>query len=110
MIRFGRRYHSRRKNDDRRNPAGGLGEGTRTIRKGGWLKFGDDYFFAEELKRYAGRRAWVNNLSDAFSPETASVLIDGEGGWIGVRNVYHAMLKNELPAHLNFLRVRQGMG
>lgn len=56
----------RRKNYDKRNPAGGIAEGQRTIRKGGWLKFGDDYFYSAELERYAGRRAFIDCLEDAF--------------------------------------------
>lgn len=98
----------RRRNHDRRNHAGGLGEGMRTVRKGGWFKFGDDLFYSPALEQHAGRRVHVNDLSDAFSPETASVMIDGQSAWIEVRNIYHLTCRNQLPAHLEFLRARQG--
>jgi len=59
----------RRRNLDKRNAAGGLGEGVRTVRKGGWLKFGDDLFYSPDLEPFAQWEVYVNNLEDAFSPE-----------------------------------------
>jgi hypothetical protein len=58
----------KRINLDRRNPAGGIGEGQRTVRRGGWLKFGDDLFYAEGLEAFAGERVFICNLESAFSP------------------------------------------
>lgn len=98
----------KRKNYDRRNGAGGLGEGQRTVCKGGWLKFGDDYFYSPELERYAGRRAFVDCLEDAFSPKTASVMVEGVAGRIEVRNLYHLACKDQMPKHLKFLVPRFG--
>lgn len=98
---------AKRKNDDRRNPAGGIGEGTRTVRRGGWLKFGDDLFYSQRLADYAGERVWVHNLSDAFSPEDAYCLID-DGFDVRVLNIYHLACKGQLPKHLEFLRPRLG--
>jgi hypothetical protein len=99
----------RRRNRDRLNAAGGLGEGERTIRKGGWLKFGDDWFWSGELELFAGWRVYVSNLEDAFSPAWAECRIEKlSDKWIRIYNVYHLACKNQLPKHLEFLRPRMG--
>lgn len=98
----------KRKNLDKRNAAGGLGEGERVVRKGGWLRFGDDFFYSETLEKFVGWRVWINNLDDAFSPSTAQCLLEFSPEWITLHNVYHLACKNKLPKHLEFLRARLG--
>lgn len=93
----------KRLNLDRRNPAGGIAEGLRTVRKGGWIKFGDDYFYAKALENLVGVRVWVNDLEDAFSPLYAKCLPEGDPRWIQIDNLYHLNLRNELPEHLRHL-------
>lgn len=67
-----RYYSQKRKNLDRRNAARGLGEGERTIRKGGWVVLLEDIFYSPRLEPFVGQRVFINNLSDAFSPEYAT--------------------------------------
>ena len=96
-----------RRNYDRRNPAGGIGEGERTVRRGGWIKFGDDLFYAQTLEHFAGYRVYVYSLEDAFSPEYARCRIRSIGEeCIQIDNLYHLLLKDKLPVHLEFLRGR----
>lgn len=62
-----RYYSQKRKNLDRRNPAGGIAEGERTIRKGGWVVLLEDIFYSPRLEPFTGQRVFITNLSDAFS-------------------------------------------
>lgn len=104
-----KRYFQRSKNFDRRNPAGGLATGVRTVKKGGWLVFGGDIFYSARLEKFAGWRFWVRSISDAFSPETADGYLESlPANDVVLDNVYHLARKNELPEHLEFLRKRLG--
>lgn len=98
----------RRRNLDRRNGAGGLGEGERTVRKGGWVQFGDDLFWSDQLEKFAGHRVYIHNLEDAFSPVDAYAKLDFSEIDIRIFNLYHLACKNKLPSHLEFLRKRMG--
>jgi hypothetical protein len=99
----------KRRNRDRLNAAGGIGEGERTVRKGGWFKFGDDHFWCKDLESFAGWRVYVSNSEDAFSPKWAEVQIEKlSDKWIKVHNLYHLACKNQMPKHLQFLVPRFG--
>lgn len=96
-----------RRNRDRRNAAGGIAEGERTVRKGGWVQLGDDLFYSPKLELYAGWRVFIGNLEDAFSPRYAECQIEAlSDEWIRVYNLYHLLLRNQLPKHLEKLRPR----
>jgi hypothetical protein len=103
-----RYYNQKRKNLDRRNAAGGIGQGERTIRKGGWVVLLEDIFYSPRLQPFAGQRVFINNLSDAFSPEYATAQLTWNDEIIDIRNIYHLACKGQLPAHLEHLRARLG--
>lgn len=97
----------RRRNRDRYNPAGGIGEGERTVRKGGWVQFGDDLFYSAKLERFAGWRVFISNLEDAFSPLYASCQLEAlSDEWIRIDNLYHLLKQGNLPTHLKRLEPR----
>lgn len=98
----------KRRNLDRRNGAGGIGCGERTVRKGGWVRLGDDLFYSPRLESFAGRRVYVTNLTDAFMPDHADAQFTWNDEWITMDNVYVMACKKRLPAHLEFLRARLG--
>lgn len=98
----------RRKNLDRRNGAGGLGCGERTVRKGGWVRLGDDLFYSPRLEPFAGHRVYITGLDDAFGPEHADCQLTWNDEWITLDSVYALACTNQLPSHLEFLRPRLG--